>query len=125
MSRSQKRRPTTSEAVGKILDRDLDRGHVCTSQPTCISKNCVFIVDLKELNYPSDILCDDMATWVCNGCRRTWICVDKDGEVEFFDKNKPKNRENCYKVVRKYYNHKGNTDFHQMALFLIVCLDST
>ena len=85
----QKRRPTTSEAVGIILDPDLDSGRVCTSQPTYISKNCVFIVDLKELKHPSDVLCDDIGTWVCNGCRRTWICVDENGEVEFFDKNKP------------------------------------
>ena len=44
--------------------------------------------------------------------------MDEDGEVEFFNKNRPKDRENCYKVVRKYYNHKGSTDFHRMALFL-------
>ena len=43
--------------------------------------------------------------------------MDEDGELEFFNENKPKDRENCYKVVHKYYNHKGSTDFHQMALF--------
>ena len=44
--------------------------------------------------------------------------MDEDGELEFFNKNRPKDRVNCYKVVRKYYNHKGSTDFHRMALFL-------
>ena len=114
----QKRRPTTTEAVSIILDPDLDRERVCASQPTCINKDSVFIVDLKQLKHPSDVLCDDMGTWVCNGCRSTWITVDEDGELEFFNKNKPKDRENCNKVVRKYYNHKGSTDFHRMALFL-------
>ena len=83
----QKRRPTTTEAVGIILDPDLDRERVCTSQPTCINKDSVFIVDLKQLKHPSDVLCDDMGTWICNGCRRTWITVDEDGELEFFNKN--------------------------------------
>ena len=103
----QKRRPSTTEAVGIIHDLDLDRERVCTSQPTCISKDSVFIVDLQQLKHPSDVLFDDMGTWVCNGCRRTWITVDEDGELEFFNKNNPKDRENCYKVVRKYYIHKG------------------
>lgn len=114
----QKRRPTTTEAVGIILNPDLDRERVCTSQPTCINKDSVFIVDLKQLKHPSDVLCDDMGTWICNGCRHTWITVDEDGELEFFNKKRPKDRENCYKVIRKYYNHKGSTDFHRMALFL-------
>ena len=91
---------------------------VCASQPTYINKDCVFIVDLKPLKHPSDVLCDDMGTWARNGCRSTWITVDEDGELEFFNKNKPKDCNNCYNVVRKYYNHKGSTDFHRMALFL-------
>jgi len=103
----QKRRPSTTEAVGINFDPDLDRERVCTSQPTCISKDSVFIVDLQQLKHPSDVLCNDMGTWVCNGCRRTWITVDEDGELEFFNKYNPKDCENCYKVVRKYYNHKG------------------
>ena len=44
--------------------------------------------------------------------------MDEDGELEFFNKKRPGDRENCYKVIRKYYNHKGSTDFHRMALFL-------
>ena len=114
----QKTRPSTSEGVAIILNPNLDRRRVCMSQPTCISQNTVFIVDLKQLKHPSDVLCDDMGTWVCNGCRRTWISVDEDGELEFFNNKKPANHENCYKVVRKYYNHKGSPDFHRMALFL-------
>ena len=47
-----------------------------------------YVGSWKSRTHPSDVLCDDMGTWVCTECRST---MDVDGEL---DKNKPKDREN-------------------------------
>ena len=85
----QKRRPSSSEVINILLDPDLDHKRVCSSQPTAIDKNAMFIINLKKLRHPSDVLCDDMGTWVCNGCRRSWVCIDEEGCVDSFHKEKP------------------------------------
>ena len=78
---------------------------MCTSQPTAIDRDCLFVVDLKKLKHPRDVLCDDMGTWQCNGCCRVWVIVDEDGNVEFCqDKKECERGENCYRIIRKYYN---------------------
>ena len=113
----QKRRPSSSEAINILLDPDLDRKRVCSSQPTAIDKNAVFIINLKKLRHPSDVLCDDMGTWVCSGCRRSWVCIDEEGCVDSFHKEEPSTG-NCYQVIREYYNNKVSSDFHRTAIFL-------
>ena len=115
----QKKRPSTCDVIGIVLDPEIDRGRVCTSQPTAIDRDCLFVVDLKKLNQPRDVLCDDMGTWQCNGCRRVWVTVDEDGNVEFCqDMEECERGENCYRIIRKYYNHKGSPDFHRMTVFV-------
>lgn len=47
----------------------------------------MFVVDLKKVKHPKDILCDGMGAWNCNGCRSACVTVDEDGAVEFFSKS--------------------------------------
>ena len=58
-----------------------------------------------------------MGTWVCSGCRRSWVCIDEEGCVDSFHKEEPSTG-NCYQVIREYYNNKVSSDFHRTAIFL-------
>ena len=58
---------TSLNAATIILDKDFDKSFLCQMQPTCVDRSAVFIVDLKKLQNPKDISCDDMGAWRANG----------------------------------------------------------
>lgn len=88
-------------------------------QPTAVECNSVFLVDLKHLKKPKDILCDNLGAWKCNGCHYSWVVVDEDGVVAITGKEKPTGDEGSpYRITKRYYNHKGSPDFHRLVVFV-------
>ena len=105
--------------VETILDPELDNRRVCKSQPVAVECNSVFVVDLKHLKRSKDLLCDDLGTWKCDGCHCTWVLVDEGGIVDICGKEKPTTVEGSpYRVIKRYYIHKGSPDFHRLAVYL-------
>lgn len=121
----QKKHLSTTEIVETLLDPDLDGNEICKAQPVAVESNLAFIVDLKNLNHPKDLLCDELGSWKCNGCRHTWVVVSDIGVAEICGKNKPDNVDgSLYKVTKKYYLNKGSPDFHRMVVTMegmVVC----
>ena len=68
-------------AVKIILDEEFDVLMLCQMQPTCVDKNCVFVIDLEKLRDPKDISCDDMGSWRANGTHPSYILVDRKGFI--------------------------------------------
>ena len=100
--------------VETLLDPDLDANQVCKAQPVAVESNLVFIVDLKHLKHPKDLLCDESGSWKCNGCRHTSLVVS---DIDICGKEKPSNVDgSLYKVTKKYYLNKGSPDFHRLVV---------
>ena len=115
----QKKHMSTAQIVETLLDPELDSHRICTSQTIGAENNLVFIVDLQRLEHPKDILCDELGSWKCNGCHHTWVIVNDYGIAEICGKKRP--LDGCgakYRVLKKYYNHKGSSDFHRMVVFI-------
>ena len=99
------------------MDPDLDANQICKAQPVAVESNLVFIVDLKHLKHPKDLLCDESGSWKCNGCRHTWVVVSDIGVADICEKEKPRNVDgSLYKVTKKYYLNKGSHDFHCLVV---------
>ena len=115
----QKHHLSTTTIVETLLDPELDPDLVCKTQPIAVERNLAFIVDLKHLNHPKDLLCDELGSWKCNGCRSTWVVVNDEGVADICGKEKPLNVDgSAYRVTRKYYINKGSPDFHRMVVFM-------
>jgi len=65
-----------------LLDPNLDNDRVCTTQPISVEQNRLFVVDLRCLEKPKDVMCDDMGSQVSNGDNTAWVVVDDDGSVD-------------------------------------------
>ena len=117
----QKKHLTTSDIVEMLLDPDLDRNLVVTTQPVGVECNAIFIVDLKFLKHTKDITCDELGSWKNSGCHNTWVIVDAHGIAETCGKVKPDSVGEGrvpYKVCKKYYVNKASPDFRRMIVFL-------
>ena len=115
----QKKHLSTTQIVETLLDPDLDQAQICKTQPVGVESNLAFIVDLKHLKNPKDILCDELGSWKCNGCHHTWVVVDEFGIADVCGKKKPSDKDGAlYRVTKKYYNNKGSPDFNRMVVFL-------
>ena len=114
----QKKHLTTTEIVEVLLDPDLDRNVVATTQPVGVESNAVFIVDLKYLKLTKDITCDELGAWKNNGYHFTCVIVNTHGIA---GKVKPEVASDSgvpYRVCKRYYVNKGSPDFRQMIVFL-------
>ena len=112
---------TTTDIIETLLDPDLDRNVVATTQPVGVESNAVFIVDLKYLKHTKDIMCDELGSWKNNGCHNTWVIVDANGIAETCGKVKPNVASDGsvpYRVCKKYYVNKASQDFRRMIVFL-------
>ena len=115
----QKKHLSTAAIVEALLDPDLEQDQICKTQPVGIESNLAFIVDLKHLKHPKDVLCDELGSWKCNGCHHTWVVVNEDGIADICGKEKPCNKDGAlYRITKKYYINKGSSDFHRMVVFL-------
>ena len=115
----QKKHLSTTEIVEALLDPDLDETQICKTQPVGIESNLAFIVNLKHLKNPKDVLCDELGSWKCNGCHHTWVVVNEHGVADICGKKKPSNKDGAmYRITKKYYYNKGSPDFHRMVVFL-------
>lgn len=56
----QKKHLTTDEIIETLLEPDLDRNVIATTQPIGVESNAMFIVDMKHLHHTKDIMCDEL-----------------------------------------------------------------
>ena len=118
------KRVSTAEAMNILLDPNLDNDRVCTRQPISVEPNRLFVVDLRCLEKPKDVMCDDMGSWVSNRDYTAWVVVDEDGAVDTVKSLTKPATEGMYFVCRKYYTLKGCPDFHRMVFFVEgTCMD--
>ena len=107
-----------------LLDPNLDNDRVCTRQPISVEQNRLFVVDLRCLEKPKDVMCDDMGSWVSNGDYTAWVVVDEDGAVDTVRSLTKPATEGMYFVRRKYYTLKGCPDFNRIVFFVEgMCMD--
>ena len=95
-----------------LLDSDLPTSRIATSHPVSVQENLVFVVDLSQLEKPEDIRADDLGSWVCNGKRCNQCEVEDDQVMEIFS-GPSIQRENMYRLVRRYYRHATSSDFRR------------
>ena len=72
----QKKHLITTTIIETLLDPELDRNLVATTQPVGVESNAVSIIDLKYLKNTKDITCDELGSWKNIGCHDTWVIVD-------------------------------------------------
>ena len=105
-----KERISTEYAASIILDGDLSSEQVCSKQPTCVDKNCLFVVDLSPLKNPKDLACDDMGSWRLNKTYRSTFSIRK-GEIVFSKQHS--SRSTTYTLIRRYYYNKSSPDVNK------------
>lgn len=116
-----KERICSDEAVTIMLDENFEESMLCQMQPTCVDKNCLFVVDLEKLSDPKDISCDDMGSWRANGTHSSHVLVDRKGLITTISQKKAKKGKSSgrqYKLIKRYYYHKTATDL-QKTIFLM------
>ena len=57
---------------------------MCITKLVGIESNLTFIVDLKHLKHPKDVLCDELGSWKCNGCHYMWVVVNEHGIADIY-----------------------------------------
>jgi len=74
-----KRLFTVEQIVHILMDSSLlNSGRICTCQSTSICENVCFIVDTSQLDYPDDLLSDDISVWHNNRVDTIYFTVDID-----------------------------------------------
>ena len=116
-----KERISTEKAVEIMLNEELEETVLCQMPPTCVDKNCLFVIDLQKLSDPKDISCDDMGSWRANGTHPSYVAVDQMGTVTIVPRRKAEKGKfsgTQYKLIKRYYYHKTATDL-QKTIFLM------
>jgi len=105
-----------TETAARIILVEAEDDVLCQTQPTCVDKNVLFVVDLEKLKDPRDIRCDDMGSWRLNGTHPVYLKKSPSGmisTVSLKQANKGKCKGETYKMVKRYYYHKTARDLHK------------
>ena len=54
-----------------------------------MKSNLALLVDVKHLQDPKDLLCEESGSWKCKGCCNVWVVVSYFGVADICEKNKP------------------------------------
>ena len=70
--------PFTRGGAETMYLLNINAAHVSTVAPRGLNSNCIFAVDITELDDPNDVLCDGLDTWKQNDCDKKWYNKTKD-----------------------------------------------
>ena len=109
LSSKSKRLYSPEQLLKILLKTDLQSSNVlCNKVPTSVSSSAVFVVDVKKLDDPNDLLCDDMGVWRNNGVDSVRYLVSfENGEVSTLEKSFSSD-EVAYTLKLVYHVHGTN-----------------
>ena len=105
------------EELGRILLTDaVPLSKICSVQPTHISKNVAFVVDLTSLDDHRDIHADENGVWRRMGAPVAFVSIltDPDGTQRVIRRSKMGTLSSHYKLSRTYYRHSSSPDFSRI-----------
>ena len=105
---------STHEAVGVLLNSQLEESSVCSRVPFAVEMNAVFIMSVNKLAAPKDLLCDDMGAWTWGGSSKRCISVDEEKFVIFLKKDQ--HDSSSYRVWKRYFYLKASPEVKRMVL---------
>lgn len=105
------------EELGRILLTDsVPLRKICSVQPTHISKNVAFVVDLTSLADHRDVRADENGVWRRMGAPVAYVSIltDPDGTRRVIRRSKMETLSSHYKLSRTYYRHSSSPDFSRI-----------
>jgi hypothetical protein len=105
------------EELGRILLTDsVPLRKICSVQPTHISKNVAFVVNLSSLDDHRDIRADENGVWRRMGALVAFVSIltDLDGTQRVVRRSKMGMLSSHYKLSRTYYRHSSSPDFSRI-----------
>ena len=85
-------------------------------QPTCVSHNVSFVINLDSLDGYSDVKADENGVWKRKGAPIAIVSVHRKDQssVQVARRTRMKSLPHYYKLSRTYYNHSCSPDFHRI-----------
>lgn len=114
---TQARHHFSVEELSRILLTDsVPLRKICSVQPTHISRNVSFVVDLASLDDHKDIRADENGVWRRMGAPVAFVSIvtDPDGSLKVFRRRKMGSLSSHYKLSRTYYRHSSSPDFSRI-----------
>jgi len=111
---------TTEEAVGILLNPDIDLSKVARATPTSISKNLLFVVDVEApyVKNVKSLLADDMGAWHGTGTKTFYFKeatktrpITKVGEAMY-------GLDGVYRCTRSFYRNESDPQLHRTVIHL-------
>jgi hypothetical protein len=110
-------RLSTTQIATILLDENEHSLLTCSSVPTCVEINAVFVVDLAFLRCIRDLYCDDMGSWKSNGKYSCVLEVTDDGFVNLMTDDTPFTH-SMYRLKKKYFKHGTAPDLRKTVVLM-------
>ena len=99
-----------------VILEQVEKGLICTQQPTNVCMNSTYVVNLHSLDDPSDIRADENGVWVRTGSPVTYVSLHQSssGSHHIHKRSKLGKSSHHYKLIRTYYRHADSPDFRRI-----------
>ena len=99
-----------------VILEQVEKGLICTQQPTNVCMNSTYVVNLHSLDDPSDIRADENGVWVRTGSPVTYVSLHQSssGSHHIHKRSKLGKFSHHYKLIRTYYRHADSPDFRRI-----------
>ena len=71
---------TNTESIHSLVTLIIGHGvlenNICKSIPRNVEKNASFLISTENLKNLEDVRCDDNGSWINNGVRKIYLCID-------------------------------------------------
>ena len=67
---------STHSLVTLIIGHGVLENNICKSIPKNVEKNTSFLISTENLKNLEDVRCDDNGSWINNGVRKIYLCID-------------------------------------------------
>ena len=111
---------TTEEAVGILLDADIDASRVATAVPTSISRNLLFVVDVEapHVRNVKCLLADDMGAWHGTGTKTYYFREATKTRAVTKVTEAMSGLAGVYRCTRSFYRNQSDSELHRLIIHL-------
>ena len=97
---------------------------ICRRNPTPVTHNSIFVVDLTCVRCIDDLHADDNGVWTHGGKPRRKYCIERDSDIgEIISaeplEGEPTPNSHVFTLVRLYHRHKATPEFQRRISYVL------
>ena len=111
----------SGERILKILlDPNIKKSRICTTQPSNVTKTSTYVVDLESLKHPDDIKKDDFGKWKYSGSHSNSFAAFQSGGKLDFERvgSFSPGSSNIFQLRRINCKHPDNSQCQRLLAFV-------